>query len=389
MTPLAPGSNTIGEDTWSLIGEAVDAFAQPDPARTRRSRDLHAGFERAVWSEIARLGWLTAAVPEAQGGLGMSLDVVARIAQRLGYAGYMEPYVTAGAMPALALSRCEGARALELLQSLASGHRVITLAWQPPDGRLSPADTAVRAGASGTGWQLDGTCRFLAASDADWLLVVARGCDDDSTLLFDVDTRQPGVALASETNVDGTTLIRATLQAVHCPASSLLARDGPATRIVDAAVRAGIVATAAELLGVIQRALELTLGYLKERRQFDRPIGSFQALQHRAVDMWVQQELTRATLRTALARLADADSTPALADAAASAAKARASQAAIYVCGQAVQLHGAIGFTDEYALGHYVNRALVLSARLGNAAHHRRRFAALQDPATTAYGGAP
>ena len=389
MTPLAPGSTTVGEDTWSLIGEAVDAFAQPDPARTRRSRDLHAGFEPAVWSEVARLGWLTAAVPEAQGGLGMSLDVVARIAQRLGYAGYMEPYVTAGAMPALALSRCEGALAPELLQSLASGDRVIALAWQPPDGRLSPADTAVRAGPSGTGWQLDGTCRFLAASGADWLLVVARGCDDDSTHLFAVDTRQPGVTLASETNVDGTTLIRATLQAVHCPAASLLARDGSATRIVEAAVRAGVVATAAELLGVIQRALELTLGYLKERRQFDRPIGSFQALQHRAVDMWVQQELTRATLRTALARLADEDSTPSLADAAASAAKARASQAAIYVCGQAVQLHGAIGFTDEYALGHYVNRALVLSARLGNAAHHRRRFAALQEPATTAYGGGP
>ena len=115
----------------------------------------------------------------------------------------------------------------------------------------------------------------------------------------------------------------------------------------------------------------------KTRQQFGQLIGAFQVLQHRAVDMWIQKELTRSALRAALKTVDDATAGHDARQAAASKVKARASQAAIYVCGQAIQLHGAIGFTDEYELGIYVNRALTLAALYGNAAMHRRRYSTL------------
>jgi alkylation response protein AidB-like acyl-CoA dehydrogenase len=124
-------------------------------------------------------------------------------------------------------------------------------------------------------------------------------------------------------------------------------------------------------------ALEMTLEYLRTRVQFGKPIGSFQALQHRAVDMYIQKELTRATLAAAVALLDQADCTPERRSAVVSSAKARASQAALAICKEALQMHGAIGYTDEYDLGLYFNRALVLAAWLGNASAHRARYAAL------------
>ena len=127
----------------------------------------------------------------------------------------------------------------------------------------------------------------------------------------------------------------------------------------------------------MERCLDMTLEYLRTRKQFGRAIGSFQALQHRAVDLWVQKELARAAVASAARTLDDASASPLARSAAASGAKARATHAALLMSTQAVQLHGAIGFTDEYDLGLYLNRALVLSAWLGNAAEHRRRYGEL------------
>jgi alkylation response protein AidB-like acyl-CoA dehydrogenase len=128
-------------------------------------------------------------------------------------------------------------------------------------------------------------------------------------------------------------------------------------------------------------ALDLTLEYLRTRVQFGKPIGSFQALQHRAVDLYIQKELSRAALEAASAALADQSCTPERRAAAASSAKARAAQAALAICNEALQMHGAIGFTDEYDLGLYLNRALVLSAWLGNASAHRHRYSSLVEAA--------
>jgi len=135
--------------------------------------------------------------------------------------------------------------------------------------------------------------------------------------------------------------------------------------------------SAAELLGLMDATLDMTLAYLRTRRQFGVAIGSFQAVQHRVVDMWIQRQLTEAALEAGVRLMDDLDTTADARSAAASGIKARAAQAASHLTKEALQFHGAIGFADEYGLGIHINRALVLSASLGNAAQHRRRFADL------------
>jgi 3-oxochol-4-en-24-oyl-CoA dehydrogenase len=145
------------------------------------------------------------------------------------------------------------------------------------------------------------------------------------------------------------------------------------------AIDAALVGTSAELVGIMDRVLELTLDYLRTRKQFGRAIGSFQALQHRAVDVWIQKELSRAAVASAVRALDDPAAAARAQSAAASGAKARAAGAALALCKEALQMHGAIGYTDEYDLGLYFNRALTLSAWLGNAADRRRRYGELAE----------
>ena len=150
-----------------------------------------------------------------------------------------------------------------------------------------------------------------------------------------------------------------------------------ATGVLRNALDAALVVGAAELLGIMDSVLEMTLTHLRTRKQFGVAIGSFQVLQHRAVDMWIQREITEAVVESAAGVLDGNSASDDLRSATVSGAKARASQAALLLCNQSLQLHGAIGFADEYELGLYINRALTLAAFLGNAAQHRNRFSRL------------
>ena len=314
-------------------------------------------------------------VPEDCGGLGLGLHAATIVARRLGYAGYLEPYVGIAVLAAACLAECgPSAARCELLSALAEGTQLPALAWQPADGALDPCAAAVTLEeASSERARLSGESRFIAFAQSDVLIVSAMAKDEPR--LYRVDSARSGVAVRAERAADGTLLARLVLTDVEVGAGDLLARGTNAVNAVEAALDSGLIAYGAELLGVIERALDLTTDYLRTRHQFGQPIGAFQTLQHRAVDMWIQKELTRAALRSALkAARGDMSQRRAL-RAAASSVKARASHAALHVCGQAVQLHGAIGFTDEYDLGAYVNRALTLAATLGGAAAHRKRHA--------------
>lgn len=359
-------------ETLCMLADAAAGFAKPDAQRTRSSRDRYAGHEPGVWREFASMGWLAASLPEELGGTGLGTRAAAAIAQRLGYAGYLEPY-TAAAMAVECLAACGNAGAA-LLGQVIDGHLLATLAWQPDDGGLEPLACPVAAGGSAGNIVLSGTCRHVAAA-GDVFLVLAQDASGPS--LYAVHAGRAGTTVEAETAADGTALARLTLAGVRPAPADLLASGAAALAAVERAVEAGIVVTAAELLGVMERSLDLTVEYLKVRQQFGQAIGAFQALQHRAVDMWIQKELTRAALRAALDVFDDPGATPTARRIAASGAKARASHAAMYIAGQSVQLHGAIGFTDECELGVHVNRALTLAPRYGNAAQHRRRHAGL------------
>lgn len=362
------------EDTLRMLGDAAAAFAKPDPQRTRAVRDAQSGFDAEVWREMGRMGWLGAGLPEDRGGLGMGLDAAVAIARRLGYAGYREPFVGVAVTAVECLAACPDADPA-LLASIVEGRQLATLAWEPEAGALAPDATALRCEDADQAMTLSGECRFVVAPHADVFIVTARSGDE--LLLVRVPRSQPGVRIEEERAADGTALGRLHFADVSVRQRDVLARGAAALAAVERGIDAGVLATSAELLGVVECALKLTLEYLKTRRQFGQPIGAFQALQHRAVDMWIQKELTAAALRSAAGVFADPAADDQARRVAASSVKARASQVALFVCGQAVQLHGAIGFTDECELGLYVNRAIVLSARYGNSGQHRRRYAEL------------
>jgi alkylation response protein AidB-like acyl-CoA dehydrogenase len=342
----------------------------------RRLRGAEPGFERSRWQEMGDMGWLGVLVPEQHGGLGMDLGAAVVIAEQLGRALYPEPYSTSAVAATLALLHGDNAALKQrLLPRLAAGEVIAGLAWQDASGGLDIEQCGVRARAQGGRQLLEGSSRFVCPPGADGYIVAAHAAQ--GLELHWIEPTAPGLACESELRADGSSSARLRFDMVAAPAETRVAAAATASTALQLALDHATLSASAELLGLMDCTLEMTLDYLRTRVQFGKPIGSFQALQHRAVDMYIQKELTRATLAAAVAAAIDPNCPSGQRTAAASSAKARASQAALAICKEALQMHGAIGYTDEYDLGLYFNRALVLSAWLGNASAHRKRYAAV------------
>lgn len=352
-------------DTLELLADAARSIAAPDPDRVRRNRDAGGHVDRAMWSRLAEAGWLSILVPEDDGGAGLHADAVVVVARQLGFAAALEPFIAAGVLAPAILVRSSHPQRSELLDSLSDGSTLFGVGWQP----------TLTARTTGSQTLLDGACRFLGVAAADRYLLAADGDDGVGLYLVDGDAVEESI----EHGADGSASAALTLAGI--PADPLVAAPEASDVLTDA-LDLSRVASAGELLGLMDRVLELTLEHLRQRRQFDRPIGAFQVLQHRAVDAWIQRQLTDAALQSALRVLLDPQSNWARRAAAASSVKARAALAAPAVCGAALQLHGAIGFTDEYDLGLYLNRALTIAPWLGGAAEHRLRHLELTEEIT-------
>ena len=326
------------------------------PSRLRALRQASPPFERARWREMADLGWLGLTVPEAQGGAGLGLAAVLAMGRALGRVAAVEP-VLESAVACSVLLACALDGETQLRDLLAG--RVL-FAMPLGDDDLD----ALRAAPDGAGYVLDGSIAQLAcAPDADAFLLPAR-CGNEPAL-FVIPRASVGLTVEPLRLADGTRDGRLALTAVRCEQRARLTLN---TRLPDALSHARAVAgigASAYLLGLCDTLLGMTLEYLKLRRQFGRALGSFQALQHRLVDMYLHVRLGTAALRAAL----DAqNATPALALAAAR-ARCRASDTATRVIREAIQLHGAIGYTEQCDVSLYVQRALVMSARYGGAIH--------------------
>ncbi len=364
------------DETLSMLASSAEAFAKPDAKRVRRLRDSETGFDLELWKSIADQGWLSILVPESLEGLGLGMAAAAVIARRLGYALYPEPYVASGIMATRCLASGDGETLQRrVLPELMAGEKIAAVAWQGESGDLDIGACGVTASPSGDGAILTGTCRFVPVAFADAFMVAARGADGLS--LYWVERGATGLACTPERCADGSKSARLTFSKLRVRQSARIAGPARAQASLAQAIDAALVGTGAELVGIMDRALELTLDYLRTRKQFGRAIGSFQALQHRAVDIWIQKELARAAVGAAVRALDDPKADARSQAAAACGAKARAAQAALALCKEALQMHGAIGYTDEYDLGLYFNRALTLSAWLGNAADQRRRYGEL------------
>jgi len=360
-----------------LRDSAADVVARRgDLKRLRERRGTLPGFDPAQLQQMVELGWLGILVPEAQGGLGLGLTGMATVLQALGR-GLMADPLPPVALGTRVLCHATGwSGAAERLALVAQGRGLPVVAWQEGLGGIDPAAIAMQALPDGDGWRLSGRKRFVAgaAAAAGYIVSARRG---DGAALFWVDAQAPGLTLTQEWRADQTPSGLLGLQGVHVGAAQCIADSlAPLHPALDEAA----VLASAEMLGVIEAALQMALAYMRTRVQFGRPIGSFQALQHKAADLYVQQELLRAVLQDALRSFDGGDDRTAQA-LVASRCKARASDAGLRVTREVIQLHGAIGYTDEHDAGLYLKRALVLAAWLGNAGAHRTRFAALQDEA--------
>ena len=362
----------------AMLKESVADFISRgmDIGRVRKLRGTPEEYDRGVWKQMAELGWLGIAIPESHGGMGLGLTETAIVAEGLGRALAPEPYTACAVLAASVLTACDNDGLKdEILPRMASGDAVPAVAWQEEAGTLDTGHIAMRATPFEGGYRLNGTKRYVVgAAGADAYIVAAKS--DAGLVLGYVDGNAAGVSRELEPLADGRHFGTVGFENTLVPRERVLASGKTAEAALARALDRAAAIASAELYGVMSRALEMSVDYMKTRVQFGKPIGSFQALQHRAVDLYIQQQLSSATLDDAL-RALDDDPEPRARAAIASRLKARCADAGVRIAREAIQIHGAIGFTDEYDAGLYLKRALVLAAWLGTASQHRRRYAAL------------
>lgn len=362
-------------DDRRMLAESVADFARraTDVARVRKWRGTEPGFDRGLWREMAGMGWTGLLVPERCGGMALGFAEMAEVSRGLAKTLTPEPLLTCAVLAARTLVHCQNdALGAELLAGIAKGETIAALAWQERAGDLGRHASDTRVEITGGQLTLSGSKRFvMGAAGADGYIVSASG--GTSAALVWVPAQAAGLSLVLEPLADGRFTGQLTFDRVRLPEQNLLAPGEVAQSALDRAIDEATAMASAELLGVMSRAFEMTLDYLRTRVQFNRAIGGFQALQHRAVDLYIQEQLSSVVLNDAITALDERPTEPAT-PAAVSRAKARCSDAASLITRQAIQMHGAIGFTEDSDVGLYVKRALILSAWLGNSAYHRRRF---------------
>lgn len=351
----------------------VDGYGFEERQAIARSEE---GFSRAKWSEMAELGWLMAALPESAGGLGFGAIETAVIAEELGRALVLEPYVPVVVMAGKLLEHADGAgHHAELLQAIGTGEALVAVAHNEHDARGDISFVETRATRNGDSWRIDG-CKTVAPATADRFIVSARisgdGGDRDGIGLFLVDARAPGITLRRYRLIDGSAACDLLIDKVRLGDEAVIGTAGDGAEPLAVATAHALVALCAEAVGVMDQALWITRDYLRTRQQFGTIIGSFQALQHRAADMYIAVECARAMVQYGLAHL---DTPPDERDQAMSGMKARVGQLGHFVCGQAIQLHGGIGVTEEYVIGHHFKRMTVIESQFGSTATHLGRVA--------------
>lgn len=316
------------------------------------------------WAEFAELGWLGLMVDPDHGGSGLGLTDMAVVLEELGRVAAPEP-VTPCAVFASRLIASSGVSALQksLLQGLAEGTLVPAVAWQEASALEGPWQTSAERSADG--WTLQGSKSFVRPGD-HWHGLVVPVSSSDGTLLVWVPRDAAGLSVTTRTLADGSLCADVLMAGVRVNQDHVLACAAQADLALDEALDYARLGAAAELLGVIRGAVQASLDYLRTREQFGVMIGSFQALRHRTVELYLQQELVSAALEDACRRVDQGAHGLELAELAAR-VKARASAASLQVTKAAVQFHGAMGYTDECDVGLYLKRALTLSAWLGNA----------------------
>jgi pimeloyl-CoA dehydrogenase small subunit len=337
------------------------------------------GWSRELWEQYAGLGLLGLPFPERHGGSAGGPVETMIVMEAFGRSLALEPYFATVVLGG-GLLRHGGNEALsaELMPKIADGSLTLGFAHVERHSRWNFADVATKAARDGGGWVLDGEKSVVLHGDsADKLAVTARvgsGQRDRAGIgLFLVDANARGVSRRGYPTQDGLRAAEVSLNGVRVAAEAALGEPGAALPLVERVVDEGIAALCAEAVGAMSVMHELTVDYLKTRRQFGREIGSFQVLQHRAVDMLVALEQARSMAM--FAAMMAAEDAAAERRNAVSAAKAQIGRSGKFIGQQAIQLHGGIGMTMEYKVGHYFKRMTMIDTMFGDADHHLRELA--------------
>jgi alkylation response protein AidB-like acyl-CoA dehydrogenase len=319
------------------------------------------GYAPDMWTKFAELGLLGLPFAEEYGGFGGGAMEVMLVMQAFGRVLVLEPFLATVVLGGTAIQTAGSKeQRMTLLPAIAAGDLKLAFAHGERQARYDLTDVVTTAKQNGSGWLLDGSKTVVSHGEAD----------DHGISLFLVDTNAQGVARRGYATRDETRAADVSLSNAH---GELLGEAGNGLAVIEKIVEAGIAATAAETVGAMEAMNEMTLEYSKTRVQFGQPIGSYQVVQHRLADMFMAQEQGRSMAILATMSVDNPDAAERRHDFAM--AKVGVGQAGRYVSQSAVQMHGGIGMTEEYAVGHYFRRCMVIERLFGDPAYYLQRLA--------------
>jgi len=369
----------LNEDEVMMRDMAQGFFAEKAPVkalRTLRDNKDDTGFDRGLWSEMAAQGFAGIVIPEEHGGVDMGYLAAGLVAEQMGRNLTASPFLSTSILAATTLRHGSDDQKAAWLPKIAAGKAVISLALD--EGvKHNPRGTSTTAEASGNGFKINGSkSMVLDGHVADIMIVVARTSgeagDANGLSLFLVDPTTSGVEIERTIMVDSHNAARIELQNVEVSGDALLGTLDEGMEVLEAVLSAGRGITAAELLGAGAQAFDDSMAYIRERKQFGKIIGEFQALQHRGAHLYSELEIARSAVIGALTAL---DAGDRKASAYCAMAKAKLGSVAKLASQEGVQMHGGVGMTDEYDIGLFMKRIRVLQELMGDAHYHMNEIA--------------
>ncbi len=346
----------------------------------REMEEDEQGYSPGLWKKMADQGWMGLIIPEDQGGTGMTLCELVVLLEEFGRALVPGPFISTvvlGAVPIMEAGTDE--QKAQYLPKIAAGEMIMTMALTEPSAKWTADGVTLEAKKDGGDYVLNGTKLFVPdAHVTDYMVVVARtgGTGEDGVTLFIVDSKSDGIKFEQLKTIAADKQSEVIFENVKVPAANVLGTEGKGWEIVEKVSRVATVAACAYLVGLSQMDFDTTLNYAKERVQFGRPIGSFQAIQHKLADAIIDVDGSRfITYKAAWSLTEGEDDT----DLMISMAKAWASDASRRVVAHGQQIHGGIGFTKEYKIQLYFRRQKWMELMWGDADYHREKVAQLME----------
>ncbi len=374
----------LNEEQTMLDQTAKNFIKDNSPiTRMRKLRDDGdpLGYSKEMWKKMAELGWTSILFSEEDGGMGLGMAEVVLVTEAMGRGLAPEPFFSTIMLAGQALS-IGGSQELreQWLGPIIEGEKVLAMAYQEKGGRYDITRIKTSAKKTTNHYLLNGEkAQVLDGYGADAIIVSARTSGEDGETegitLFLIPAGTPGMTVTRQWRLDSRNVALVQLKDVEVPESNIVGQVGKGGQLLSRVIDQATVALCGEMLGGMSAAFDRTLGYLKERVQFDVVIGTFQALKHRAAKMFMEIELSRSVVMAAARAL---DENNANKEILVSTAKARCSDAYILVTNEAVQMLGGIGMTDEEDTGFYMKRARAAEMTFGDATYHKDRFAALK-----------